>query len=191
MKSPSFCVAVAGLSALCVFSSLPVRAQDTSSPKMDTGAKTMMKSADMNFAVKAAQGGLAEVQMGQLAATKASNPDVKSFGQKMVDDHTKANDDLKAVAEKEGVTLPSTMGAKEQAEYNRLQALSGDAFDKAYVKGMVKDHEEDVKEFQKEANSGKDPQIKSFASQTLPVLQSHLDMIKSIQSKMNGGGSTM
>ncbi len=147
---------VAGCGAFLVLSSPAIRAQDTSSQKIDTGARKMMKSADMNFAVKAAQGGTAEVQMGQLAATKASNPDVKAFGQKMVDDHTKANDDLKSVAEKENMTLPTTMGAKDQAEYNKLQSLSGAKFDREYVKCMVKDHAEDIKEFQKEANTGKD-----------------------------------
>jgi putative membrane protein len=185
----SYHLGVAGCSAFLVVFPLMLGGQNASSPKMDTGAKTMMKSGDLTFATKAAQGGIAEVQMGQLAASKATNPDVKAFGQKMVDDHSKANDELKSVAEKESMTLPATMGPKEQAEYNKLQSLSGAAFDRMYVKAMVKDHEQDVKEFQKEANAGKDPQIKSFASETLPVLQGHLDMIKSIQSKMSSGSS--
>lgn len=166
-----------------------VRAQD-SSPKMDSGSMKMMKTGDAAFASKAAQGGLAEVQLGKLAAEKASNADVKAFGQQMVDDHSKANDQLKSVAEKDNMTLPTAPNAKQQAMYTKLQALSGAAFDKAYVSGMVKDHEEDVKEFQKEANSGKNPDIKSFAAETLPIIQGHLAKIKSIQSKV-GGGSNM
>jgi|SRR5579875_3759612 len=156
----------------------------------DSGSNTMMKSADAKFAMKAAQGGMAEVQMGQLAAQKASSPDVKAFGQQMVDDHTKANDQLKSVAQQENMTLPTTLDAKDQALYTKLQGMSGADFDKAYVKAMVKDHQEDIKEFQKESDKGKDPQIKNFASQTLPVLQQHLSKIQSIASNMGSGGGS-
>jgi putative membrane protein len=149
----------------------------------------MMKSSDAKFAMKAAQGGMAEVQLGQLAAQKASNPDVKAFGQQMVDDHSKANDKLKSVAAQENMTLPTTLDSKDQALMTKLQGLSGADFDKTYVKAMVKDHQEDVKEFQKEADKGKDPQIKEFASQTLPILQQHLSKIQSIQSNLGGGGN--
>jgi putative membrane protein len=158
-------------------------------PQTDSGSNKMMKSADAKFAMKAAQGGMAEVQLGQLAAQKASSPDVKAFGQQMVDDHTKANDQLKSVASQENMTLPSTLDAKDQALMTKLQGLSGADFDKAYVKAMVKDHQEDVKEFQKEADKGKDPQIKNFASQTLPVLQQHLSKIQSIQSNMGSSSA--
>ena len=163
-------------------------AQNANGPAMDTGSKKMMKSADMTFAMKAAQGGMAEVEMGKLAADKGNSADVKAFGQHMVDDHSKANDNLKSVAQAENITLPTTMNAKDQAEYNHLKNLSGAAFDHRYVTDMVKDHETDVKEFQKEANSGQDAQIKNFAQQTLPVLQEHLSKIKGIQS---GGSSKM
>jgi putative membrane protein len=180
---------IATCAAFLAASLTSLGAQDANAPHVDAGSSKMMKSSDMNFAMKAAQGGIAEVQMGQLAAQKATNPDVKAFGQQMVDDHTKANDDLKSVAANENITLPTTMGGKEQAEYNKLQNLSGAAFDKAYVKAMVKDHEEDVKEFQKEASKGQDPGLKAFASKTEPILQGHLDKIKSIQSKSAGGSS--
>jgi putative membrane protein len=173
-----------------VLSPIIMDAQDTSAQKMDQGSRQMLKSADTAFAMKAAQGGAAEVQTGKLAAEKASSPDVKAFGQQMVDDHTKANDDLKSVAEKKRMTLPTDMNAHQQGTYSKLQRLSGDAFDRAYVKDMVKDHEDDVKEFQKEANNGKDEDIKGFASRTLPVLQGHLDKIKSIQSSMQQKGSS-
>jgi putative membrane protein len=154
--------------------------------QQDNGSNKMMKSADARFAMKAAQGGMAEVQLGQLAAQKAGSPDVKAFGQQMVDDHSKANDQLKTVASKENMTLPATLDSKDQALYTKLQSLSGAEFDKAYVKAMVKDHQEDVKEFQKEADKGKDSGIKSFASETLPVLQQHLSKIESIQSNLGG-----
>jgi putative membrane protein len=176
------------LTGLLAFSPVAVLAQD-SSQHMDNGASKMMKSADTHFAIKAAQGGMAEVKLGQLAADKASSPDVKAFGQQMVDDHTKANDQLKSIAQGEGITLPGDVNQKQQATYDRLSKLSGADFDKQYVKSMVMDHEEDVKDFRKEANSGKDEKIKSFASQTLPTLQGHLDKIKGIQSKMGSGSS--
>ena len=164
----------------------PMTGQNTST-QTDQGSQKMMKSPDAKFAADAAQGGMAEVQLGQLATQKASNADVKAFGQQMVDDHTKANDQLKSVASQENMTLPTTLDAHDQALMTKLQGLSGAAFDKAYVKAMVKDHQKDVKEFQKEANSGKDPQIKNFASQTLPVLQQHLSKVQSIESSMGGG----
>lgn len=141
-------------------------------------------SPDSKFAMEAAHGGQAEVAMGKLAAEKASDPDVKAFGQQMVDDHSKANEQLMGIAKYESMSLPSGMNAKQKAMYTKLKALSGTSFDKAYVDGMVMDHEEDVTEFKQEADSGTDPKIKDFASQTLPVIQGHLDKIKNIQSKM-------
>ncbi|MFL6448834.1 MAG: DUF4142 domain-containing protein [Bryobacteraceae bacterium] len=153
---------------------------------MDHGARKMMKSPDTAFAIKAAQGGLAEVKLGRLAAEKGASPDVKAFGQQMVDDHGKANEQLKAVAESEGMTLPTDVNAKQQAMYDRLSQLSGAQFDSAYIKGMLMDHQEDIKDFKKEAQSGADEKIKSFASQTLPVIEGHLDKLKTIQPNIAG-----
>jgi putative membrane protein len=160
---------------------------DASNNNMDNGTKKMMTSPDTQFEMHAAQGGLAEVKLGQLAVEKAGNPDVKAFGQKMIDDHTKANDQLKSIAEKERMTLPSTMNAKDQALYDKLSKESGAEFDKKYMSSMVKDHEEDVKEFKKEATKGKDPQLKQFAEQTTPILEGHLEMAKSTDAKVRGG----
>jgi len=143
-----------------------------------------LSTADHKFATDAAEGGMAEVQLGQLAVSKATNADVKNFAQKMVDDHSKANDQLKAAAAGENITLPTSIGAKNQATYDRLNKLSGAAFDKAYVQDMVRDHEMDVKEFERESQSGNDSALKNFASQTLPTLQEHLRMIKDIESKL-------
>src|SRR5690349_14785651 len=123
-----------------------------------------LSAADHKFVTDAAEGGMAEVQLGQLAVSKATNPDVKNFGQKMVDDHSKANDQLKSTATGEGVTLPASIGSKNQAIYDRLNKLSGAAFDKAYVQQMVKDHEMDVKEFERESQSGGDAALKTFAT---------------------------
>jgi putative membrane protein len=148
-------------------------------------------SADTKFAMTAAHGGDTEVQLGKLAADKATNPDVKAFGEQMVHDHGEANEKLMSVGQQESMSLPADMDMKQKAMYNKLKMLSGPAFDKAYVNDMVKDHEEDVKEFTKEANSGTDPKIKQFAADTLPVIQGHLDKIKAIQAKMSGSAGGM
>jgi len=153
---------------------------------MDHGARKMMKSPDTAFAIKAAQGGLAEVKLGQLATEKAGSPDVKAFGQQMVDDHSKANEQLKSITTSEGMTLPTDVNGKQQAMYDQLSKLSGAEFDSAYVKHMLTDHQEDIQDFKKEAQSGTDEKIQSFASQTLPLIQSHFDKLKTIQPKLSG-----
>jgi putative membrane protein len=139
---------------------------------------------DSTFATKAAQGGMAEVQLGQLATQKASNPDVKAFGQQMVDDHSKANDEFKGIATRKGVTLPSNLDAKDQATYDRLSKLDGAAFDRAYMADMVRDHRADIAAFEREAGHGSDPDVKNFASRTLPTLKHHLQMAESAQAKV-------
>src|SRR6185312_1533412 len=111
---------------------------------MGENNRAMNQTNDKKFAMEAAMGGMAEVKKGQLAVEKASNPDVKAFGQKMVDDHTKANEELKEVASKESIDLPTSLDAKQQAMVDKLSKLSGAAFDKAYMKDMVKDHDTDV-----------------------------------------------
>lgn len=134
----------------------------------------------IKFVKDAALGGMTEVELGRLAAQKATRDDVKQFGQKMVDDHTKANDQLKDIATKSSMEVPSSLDSKHQARVDKLSALSGAAFDKAYVKDQLKDHQQDVSEFQSEAQGGSDPNIKQFAASTLPTLQEHLSMVKDL-----------
>jgi putative membrane protein len=145
---------------------------------------------DSHFAKEAAQGGMAEVKLGQLAQEKGSNDSVKSFGKRMVDDHSKAGDKLKEAASKENITLPTDISLKDQATYNRLSKLSGAVFDRAYAKDMVKDHETDVAAFQKEANGGKSDSLKSFASETLPTLQGHLKEAKEMMKTVGGASAS-
>jgi putative membrane protein len=132
--------------------------------------------ADSEFAKKAAQGGMAEVKLGNLAASQGADPKIKEFGQRMITDHSKANDALQAAAKEENISLPEQPSKQQQAEADRLAKLHGAAFDKAYAKLMLEDHKKDVAEFKKEANSGKDSAVKSFASATLPKLEEHLRM---------------
>jgi putative membrane protein len=141
-------------------------------------------SADMKFASEAAMGGMAEVEMGRLAAQKGATDEVRQFGQRMVDDHSKANQELTQLASSKGMTLPASLDAKHQEEMQKISALSGEAFDRAYVKMMVKDHKKDVAEFQKESTRGADADIKGFAARTLPTLQEHLRVIQRIDVKM-------
>ena len=140
-------------------------------------------TSDVKFADEAAIGGMAEVQLGQLAAQKGASDEVRQFGQRMVDDHSKANQDLMQVASGKGLALPTALDAKHQADVTKLSGLSGDKFDKAYVDMMLKDHKKDVGDFQKESTSGADADIKSFATRTLPTLQDHLQMIQRIHDK--------
>jgi len=155
---------------------------------LSNAASSMMTASPESFAKDAAEGGMAEVKMGQLAEKNAKDPEVKKFGQMMVTDHTKANDELKALAAKKNYQLPNDIGSN-QSTYDKLSKLTGADFDKEYVEDMVSDHETDVKDFQREAENGTDPDVKAFAAKTLPTLQKHLDAIKAIQAKMNNGGT--
>ena len=118
--------------------------------------------------------------MGNLALQKAQSPSVKDFGAQMVKDHSAANEKLKAIAQSKNITLPANTSVDEMAAKEKLKALSGSSFDKSYIKGMIKDHQEDIAEFKKEAASGRDPDARAFASATLPTLEAHLKKIQSI-----------
>jgi putative membrane protein len=141
-------------------------------------------ASDTQFAKKAAQGGMAEVKMGQLAQEKGTSDFVKKFGKRMVEDHAKAGDELKKASARESITLPEDVSAKDKASYEALSKLSGAAFDRAYARDMVRDHEEDIADFNKEATSGQKSAIKDFASQTLPTLQDHLKQAKEMRQNV-------
>jgi len=141
----------------------------------------VLKAGDRKFVTKAAEGGIAEVQLGKLAQQKASNDQVKQFGQRMVTDHGSANEKLKAVASGKGISLPAQMDTSAQKEYDKLSKLSGVQFDRAYIAAMVSDHKKDVSEFRSESRSGSDNDLKSFAASTLPTLEQHLQMAQSAQ----------
>ena len=144
--------------------------------------KNTLSSSDKKFIEKAAQGGMAEVQLGKLASQKAESADVKQFGERMVKDHGAANDKLKQIASQKGVTPPSSMDSSTQREYDKLSKLSGAQFDREYMSHMVSDHEKDIKEFKSEEKSAKDPELKSFTQNTLPTLEEHLKLAKSAEA---------
>jgi putative membrane protein len=157
---------------------------DTTSTGSTGGTVSSLSDADKQFVMKAANGGMAEVAGGQTASQKATNADVKTFGQRMVTDHSKANDELKQLATTKGLALPSAPDAEHQKKLDALSSKTGKAFDKAYMDDMVKDHEEDVAEFQKESTSAQDPDLKNWVTKTLPTLQEHLRMAKDTQKKV-------
>jgi putative membrane protein len=147
------------------------------------------QSMDRSFVKKALEGSMAEVQTGQMIVSKTDNDQVKQFAQRMVDDHTKLIDQAKPVAQQLGVQVPSGPDKKSQQMMNKLQGMSGDQLNKAYMKDMVKDHEKDLKEFKTEAQNAKDPQVKQLAEQGQQVIQSHLDEAKKVAEAVGAGGS--
>ena len=172
---------ICALLAVMVAAGTPGAAQNSNSSTTDNMSKMM---ADHKFAMEAAMGGMMEVELGRVAVSKGASDEVRQFGQRMVDDHSKGNEELMRVASGKGMTLPTAPDPKHQAEIQKLSALSGEKFDKEYVKMMLKDHKKDVGEFQKEADRGMDADIKAFAASTLPTLREHLQMIQRINDKM-------
>ena len=143
----------------------------------------MTTDSPADFVKEAAQGGMAEVELGQLASKNGQDPEVKKFGQMMVSEHGKANAEIKTLAGKKNWTMPTDIGS-HKSTMDKLQGLKGADFDKAYVDEMVSDHEKDLKAFQQQGQTGTDPELKEFAAKTATVIQKHLDAIKAIQAKM-------
>jgi len=141
------------------------------------------------FVSDAAEGGMMEVELGRLAMQKAGSDAVRNFGMQMVQDHTKANTELKAVATRKNITVPSEVSSSQKSTIEKLSKLSGAEFDKEYMSNMVKDHEADVKEFQTQANKGNDPEVKAFAAKTLPTLQKHLQMARDVANQVSRGSN--
>lgn len=139
---------------------------------------------DKHFMVKAAQGGMTEVELGQIAQKNGSSADVKQFGARMVADHSKANTELKGLAQQKGVTVPTKLDASHQAMVDHFNKLKGPDFDRAYVKDMAEDHQKDVAEFQQASTSAKDPDVQAFATKTLAVVKGHLADVQNLQSKI-------
>ena len=133
-----------------------------------------LSTGDATFMTTAARGGLAEVQMGQLARRNGRSAAVKRYGARMVEDHGQANQAMLALARQKQITPPDSIGAEQQQTYDNLARLRGSAFDRAYAQAMVQDHEEDLRAFREEARDGTDPDVKAFAARHVPVLEAHL-----------------
>ena len=168
-------IAVAGLLAILA----PAFAQNQGQGK---GGGTSQQ--DEKFAMNAAVGGMMEVEAGQLAAQKAVNADVKSFGQRMVQDHGKANTQLLQIASQKGMTLPKELPADMKQHKDMLTKASGAEFDRQYMAHMVKDHEKTVKDFEMQAKNGNDAALRAFAEQNLPIIREHLEMARTLATKV-------
>jgi putative membrane protein len=149
-------------------------------PDGKPSTKSMIDAKDNAFMQHAATDGMAEVLMGQTALNKSSDAQIKQLAQRIVDDHTKANEQLKALAQSKQVTLPTTSAADAQKENQELQMKNGSAFDQAWSKGMVKDHQKAVKMFTQESKQAKDPDVRQFAQTTLPTLSAHLQLAQKL-----------
>jgi putative membrane protein len=144
-------------------------------------AAITVSMADKNFILAAAQGGMTEVKLGELAAQNGKRDDVKAFGQMMVKDHTAINDDLKALAAQKGVTLPDSLDAKHQGMVDKMAALTGSEFDDAYIASMIKAHKNDAKAFKAVSAETQDADIKSFVDKSIPVVDGHLKRITAMK----------
>ena len=168
--------------ALLFVTSLAISAET----KSDRGSK--LSDDDAEFVKEAAAGGMAEVELGKVAAEKGSSKQVKDFGQRMQKDHTKANAELKKLAGNKGVQLPTELDRKHKSASERLAKLSGDEFDREYMRTMVDDHKQTLEKFQRQADKGKDPDLKKFASEQLPILKKHLELAQTTQKQVAGSG---
>lgn len=164
------------------------RPDSTSSTSTTAGTTATDKSAlsagDKQFIEKAAQGGRLEVMLGREVEKKATSADVKAFAHRMVTDHGRTNDELKVLADKKSVTVPTELDSEHAKTLMELSALSGAKLDKEYIDDMVDDHEDDVADFREAAKKLSDPELRAWADRTLPVLESHLTAAKEIEAKM-------
>jgi putative membrane protein len=197
---PATFAAIVAFASAASIAALPQQKPDTPQPtKGDsaigspTASETSISGAKgsaavSSFLMKAAEGGKAEVELGNLASTKASNADVKSFGQMMVTDHTSANNEVMSLAQTKKVTVSGDLNARDKSTRDRLDKLSGEAFDKAYMADMVRDHQADIKEFEA-ASKSSDADVRSFATRTLPTLRHHLEEAQRISKEVSAGSS--
>jgi putative membrane protein len=169
----------------------PALARAAWGPASAPAASAKSQSAPLaSFAREAATGGMSEVELGRLAVERGTDPAVKAFGQQMVDDHSKANVELQTIAAQAGVTLPGQIDPKEKATYAKLSALSGAAFDRAYIDDMIKDHKADVAAFEKASRAPGDSPFKKFAADKLPTLREHLKMAESARASLEKGATS-
>lgn len=153
--------------------------------KADAKASKMARG-DQGFMKEATQHNIGEAELGQLASQRATSDAVKQFGQRMATDHGKANDELRQLAAQKNVALPTDTDSSHKRLHGKLAKLSGAEFDREYMKAMVDDHAKDVKKFQKEADAAKDPDLKSWAAKTLPVLKEHQTQAQQTYASVRG-----
>jgi putative membrane protein len=185
-------VAAAVAALVFTFDAHAADKQSTSVERARTGQSSATAKSlslqERQFATKAAEAGMEEVELGKVAERKAQNAQVKEFGARMVQDHSKANDRLKQVVSTKGFNLPTRLDKSAQKALDELTKLSGGQFDEQYIKKQVSDHKKVISEFEKEAKSANDGDLRAFASDTLPTLREHLDFAESAQKAVQGEG---
>ena len=159
----------------------------TKASESGKGSKSKLPGGEERFMKEAASGGLMEVELGKFAAEKGSHQRVKEFGKRMQADHSKANAQLKKIASSKDVDLPTQPSGEHKSTMDKLTKLSGAEFDREYMEAMVDDHKEDIEKFQTQAEKGKDPELKKFASETLPILKKHLELAQSTEKQIKSG----
>jgi putative membrane protein len=195
MKTATTVAAIAAALFTVGVASSAAAQSTTAPPKADAKAaakapmKNMLSEEDRTFMMKAGADGMAEVEMGKSAQQKAAHPQVKAFGARMVADHGKANAELKGIASRKGVSLPSAPDQEQKAHADKMQKMPGAEFDRGYMEHMVADHQKAVELFERTAQSSKDPDVKAFAAKTLPTLKEHLKMAQSTAAAVKGTGS--
>jgi putative membrane protein len=164
----------------------------TGAPKSATkpNQTSSQKSGDSAFAMKAAQANMAEIELGKLAQQKAMSEDVKKFAQMMVDDHSKALDELKGAAESKNITLPTAIDAEHKKLSDKLSKLSGAGFDREYMQAMVDGHRKVAADLRKESQSGTDSDLKAWAGKTLPTVEAHLKQAETINKTVHSSTAT-
>ena len=175
---------VAGVTTFCTFLGCwAVLAHQENTPtQQQSTRRANAPYSDEVFLRNAAEGSMADVKLGQLAEEKAAAPEVKNFAKRMVEDHSKALEEVKQIAAQEGINLPTDINHKDAQTYERLAKLSGPEFDRAYAQEMVKDHQKDISEFKRGETAAQKPTLKQFAQHELPTLQSHLELAQHMQA---------
>jgi putative membrane protein len=147
-------------------------------------AGSQLSAADRRFLQDAAAGAVLEIELGRMAAERGTTEQVRQFGRRMADDQSQASEQLRSIAQSKGVPLPDSLDAKRRKEVEGLQKLSGMQFDQAYMRLMLEDHQRDIRDFRKTAQQGSDPNVKSFASSSLPRLHDHLAMVREAEKSV-------
>lgn len=173
-----------GLGAVAQTGTSPSAPAAGGSASRPAAKESSLNRSDRRFIETAAQDGMAEVELGKLAAQKAQSADVKQFAERMVQDHTKANQQLMQIAQQKGVTVPTALESKHKRTLDKLSKLAPDKFDREYMDQMEEEHKKDVKAFREASKDAKDPEVKAFATQTLPVLEEHHKMADSLHAKV-------
>ena len=160
--------------------STPATNENAGTANTTAANRLPLSTQDSTFVMKAAMGGMMEVEAGNVAQQNAANGRVKAFGTMMVNDHNKANSELMSMVSGRGATPPTALPADMQKHMEEMRKMTGKAFDKHYMSMMVNDHQKTIADFQKQANGGSDPELKAWAAKTLPVLLMHRDSATAI-----------